>query len=65
MIYTSPGFWNSFGKNKATGQFDALWSYFPLWIAHYTIASAPLLPNLGKAQMCPGYSGSTQIPVTA
>ena len=41
MIYTSPGFWNSYGKNKNTGRFDASWSYYPLWIAHYTGAAAP------------------------
>jgi lysozyme len=43
MIYTSPGFWNSYGKNKITGRFDASWSYYPLWIAHYTNAPAPQL----------------------
>jgi len=42
MIYTSPGFWNSYGKNKNTGRFDASWAYYPLWIAHYTSAAAPM-----------------------
>lgn len=41
MIYTSPGFWNSWGKNKA-GSFDAKWAYYPLWIAHYTSAQNPM-----------------------
>ena len=35
MIYTSPGFWNSYGKIKNTGRFDPKWAYYPLWIAHY------------------------------
>jgi lysozyme len=48
MIYTSPGFWNSYGKNKTTGRFDASWSYYPLWIAHYTTASAPQIPEPWK-----------------
>ena len=49
MIYTSPGFWNSYGKNKTTGKFDAFWSNYPLWIAHYTTASAPILPEPWKS----------------
>ena len=44
MIYTSPGFWNSYGKDKNTGQFDAKWAVFDLWIAHYGV-SAPLVPK--------------------
>ena len=53
MIYTSPGFWNSYGKNKTTGQFEASWSYYPLWIAHYTTASAPILPEPWKSANVP------------
>jgi len=49
MIYTSPGFWNSYGKNKTTGRFDASWSYYPLWIAHYTTASTPIIPEPWKS----------------
>ena len=49
MIYTSPGFWNSYGKNKNTGKFDASWSYYPLWIAHYTSASSPQVPEPWKS----------------
>ncbi|MDP2965977.1 MAG: GH25 family lysozyme [Pelolinea sp.] len=49
MIYTSPGFWNSYGKNKITGRFDASWSYYPLWIAHYTTAAAPQVPEPWKS----------------
>jgi len=44
MIYTSPGFWNSYGKIKGTSSFDPKWSYWPLWIAHYTKAEAPTVP---------------------
>lgn len=49
MIYTSPGFWNSYGKNKITGRFDASWTYYPLWIAHYTSAAAPQVPEPWKS----------------
>ena len=49
MIYTSPGFWNSYGKNKTTGKFDAFWSNYPLWIAHYTTASTPIMPEPWKS----------------
>lgn len=35
MIYTSPGFWKSYGNNKITGRPDDYWSIYPLWIAHY------------------------------
>ena len=44
MIYTSPGFWSSYGKIKNSTQYDAKWSYFPLWIAHYTKAEKPTVP---------------------
>ena len=53
MIYTSPGFWNSYGKNKSTGRFDASWSYYPLWIAHYTTASSPQIPEPWKSAGVP------------
>jgi lysozyme len=49
MIYTSPGFWNSYGKDKNTGKFDAKWTYYPLWIAHYTSAQNPILPEPWKS----------------
>jgi lysozyme len=48
MIYTSPGYWNSYGKNKTTGRFDASWSYYPLWVAHFTTAAAPQIPEPWK-----------------
>jgi len=44
MIYTSPGYWSSYGKIKDTSRFDAKWGYFPLWIAHYTKADKPTVP---------------------
>ena len=53
MIYTSPGFWNSYGRNKTTGKYDASWSYYPLWIAHYTTASAPQIPEPWKTAKVP------------
>jgi lysozyme len=53
MIYTSPGYWNSYGKNKTTGRFDAAWSYYSLWIAHYTNAAAPQIPEPWKTANVP------------
>ena len=35
MIYTSPGYWSTHGRNKVTKQFDQKWAYYPLWVAHY------------------------------
>jgi lysozyme len=35
MIYTSPGYWSTHGRNKVTKQYDQKWAYFPLWVAHY------------------------------
>ena len=58
MIYTSPGFWNSYGKNKITGRFDASWSYYPLWIAHYTTAAAPQVPEPWKSLALSNAEGS-------
>lgn len=45
IIYTSPGFWNSWGKIKGTSAFDEKWTYYPLWIAHYTTAKQPIVPK--------------------
>ena len=47
MIYTSPGFWNSHGKNKRTKRIDDFWSVYPLWIAHYT-KKKPTVPKPWK-----------------
>jgi lysozyme len=38
MIYTSPSFWTTYGDSSI------YWYQFPLWIAHYTLASAPIVP---------------------
>jgi len=45
MVYTSPGYWNQHGKIKGTSNFDSKWAYFPLWIAHYTTAEKPIVPQ--------------------
>ncbi len=37
IIYTSPGFWNA----HMNGQFGS----YPLWVAHYTSAPNPTIPN--------------------
>lgn len=41
FIYTSPGYWNAHGRNKFTKQIDQKWSYYPLWVAHYTSNPQP------------------------
>lgn len=38
MIYTSPGFWKTYGDNSN------YWYQFPLWIANYISAAAPIVP---------------------
>jgi len=44
IIYTSPGFWSSYGKIKNTSTYDQKWAYYPLWIANYGVAD-PLIPK--------------------
>jgi lysozyme len=38
ILYTSPGYWREFGST------DPFWRDYPLWVAHYTTASAPIVP---------------------
>jgi lysozyme len=38
ILYTSPGYWMEFGS------VDPFWRNYPLWIAHYTTADAPIVP---------------------
>ncbi|PKN93983.1 MAG: hypothetical protein CVU44_06155 [Chloroflexi bacterium HGW-Chloroflexi-6] len=38
IIYTSPSFWKTYGDSST------YWYQFPLWIANYTLASAPIVP---------------------
>jgi lysozyme len=40
MIYTNPGFWTEYG-DQTKGDY---WIQFPLWIAHWTTSSAPIVP---------------------
>ena len=44
MIYTSPSFWKSHGRNKKTKRFDDSWQVYPLWIAHYKVKN-PTVPK--------------------
>ena len=37
IIYTSPGFWKTYGEPSS------YWYQFPLWIANYTSAAAPII----------------------
>jgi lysozyme len=39
IVYTSPGFWSTYGEK------DNYWAQYTLWIAHYTTAPAPSVPN--------------------
>jgi len=45
MIYTSPGYWSTHGRNKFTKRFDPKWSYYYLWIAHYFREYVPNVTN--------------------
>jgi lysozyme len=38
IIYTAPGFWRTYGDSSS------YWYQFPLWVANYTSAAAPILP---------------------
>jgi lysozyme len=38
IMYTGPAFWKSYGETST------YWYQFPLWIAHYTMAAAPIIP---------------------
>jgi len=38
IIYTSPAFWREYGDT------NSYWTQFPLWLAHYTTAAAPIVP---------------------
>jgi lysozyme len=58
MIYTSPGFWNTNGKNKGTSIFDPKWKYWPLWVAHYTTAEKPIVPQPWKEWLFWQYSAT-------
>lgn len=57
MIYTSPGFWNSYGKIKGSNRFDQKWAYFPLWVAHYGCDS-PMVPKPWKKWLFWQYSAT-------
>lgn len=40
VIYTSPGWWNN-----CTGGWSGMSTRSPLWVAHWTTASSPTIPN--------------------
>jgi lysozyme len=40
IIYTSPGFWTQYGDQTDR----EYWIKFPLWVAHWTTAAAPIVP---------------------
>jgi len=40
MIYTGPGFWIEYGDQTKSDY----WIQFPLWNAHWTTSSAPMIP---------------------
>jgi hypothetical protein len=43
IVYTSPGFWGSYMRYD-NGQRPTWAASYPLWVAHFTDAPAPLLP---------------------
>lgn len=56
IIYTSFGFWSEF----MSGVKD--FSSYPLWVAHYTNKSKPLIPNEWSTWNFWQYSDSTEVP---
>jgi len=44
MLYTGYGFWVEYGEQTDQGY----WLQFPLWVAHYSTSSSPLLPSPWK-----------------
>ncbi len=56
IIYTSFGFWDSF----MSGVSD--FSSYPLWVAHYTKKSIPLIPNEWSNWTFWQYTDSTEVP---
>jgi GH25 family lysozyme M1 (1,4-beta-N-acetylmuramidase) len=53
ILYTSPSYWAEFGLS------DLYWRKYPLWIAHYTTAAAPIVPQPWKGtdgQPGPGWT---------
>jgi GH25 family lysozyme M1 (1,4-beta-N-acetylmuramidase) len=42
ILYTGPDFWANYGENNPE------WKEMPLWIAHYTTAQTPLVPQPWK-----------------
>ena len=44
MLYTGYGFWVEYGEQTNQGY----WLQFPLWVAHYSTSSSPLLPSPWK-----------------
>jgi lysozyme len=44
MLYTRYGFWIEYGEQTNQGY----WLQFPLWVAHYSTSSSPLLPSPWK-----------------
>jgi GH25 family lysozyme M1 (1,4-beta-N-acetylmuramidase) len=42
ILYTGPDFWFNYGENNPE------WKEMPLWIAHYTTAQTPLVPQPWK-----------------
>ena len=60
LVYTSPGFWGSYMRDD-TGAYPGWAASYPLWVAHYTDALAPLLPRGWNSWAFWQYSGSGQV----
>lgn len=61
IIYTSPGFWNSYVRD-ASGSWPAWTPSYYLWVANYTSAPLPYIPNGWSLWVFWQYSGDGRVP---
>ncbi|MFN8499877.1 MAG: glycoside hydrolase family 25 protein [Anaerolineae bacterium] len=61
IIYTSPGFWNAYVRD-ASGSWPAWTPSYYLWVANYTSAPLPYIPNGWSLWVFWQYSGDGRVP---
>ncbi|MFN8470757.1 MAG: glycoside hydrolase family 25 protein [Anaerolineae bacterium] len=61
IIYTSPGFWNAYVRD-ASGSWPAWTPSYYLWVANYTSAPLPYIPNGWSLWVIWQYSGDGRVP---
>ncbi len=64
IIYTSAGFWNAYVRD-ATGSWPAWTPSYYLWVANYTSAPLPYIPNGWSLWVFWQYSGAGRVPGVA